>query len=46
MLMALVPGLVNAIIRLVVKQVTLPLTILTLGLFALIINAAKSWVAD
>ena len=37
---ALVLGLVNALIRPVVFLLTLPLTILTLGLFLLIISAA------
>jgi putative membrane protein len=32
-------GLVNALIRPVIKLLTLPLTILTLGLFTLVINA-------
>jgi putative membrane protein len=36
---------VNAIIRPVVTLLTLPLTILTLGLFILIINAAMLWLA-
>jgi putative membrane protein len=38
--MALVLGLVNAVIRPLVSLLSLPLTILTLGLFALVINAA------
>jgi len=37
---ALVLGIVNAIVRPVVIILTLPLTILTLGLFLLVINAA------
>jgi putative membrane protein len=37
---ALVIGLVNATIGLIVKVVTFPLTILTLGLFWFVINAA------
>jgi|SRR5579864_768701 putative membrane protein len=36
---ALVLGIVNAVIRPVVLILTLPLTILTLGLFTLVINA-------
>jgi len=35
----LIFGLVNALIRPVVKLLTLPITLLTLGLFALVINA-------
>ncbi len=37
---ALLLGLVNAIVRPVVFLLTLPLTILTLGLFLLVVNAA------
>lgn len=37
---ALVIGLVNATVGLVVKVVTFPLTLLTLGLFWFVINAA------
>jgi putative membrane protein len=37
---ALVLGIVNAIIRPIVVLLTLPITILTLGLFLLVINAA------
>lgn len=39
-LVALIFGLVNALIRPIVRLLTLPLTILTLGLFTLVINAA------
>lgn len=37
---ALVLGLVNAFVRPIAKLLTLPLTLLTLGLFALVVNAA------
>jgi len=37
---ALLLGLVNAIVRPIVFVLTLPLTILTLGLFLLVLNAA------
>jgi putative membrane protein len=37
---ALIFGLVNALIKPIVSLLSLPVTILTLGLFALIINAA------
>ena len=37
---ALILGIINAIVRPVVVILTLPLTILTLGLFLLVINAA------
>lgn len=40
LLVALVFGLVNAIIKPVLKVLSFPVIILTLGLFALVINAA------
>lgn len=40
---AIVLGLVNAIIRPILWILTLPLTILTFGLFALVINAFTLW---
>lgn len=47
---ALVLGIINAIVRPVVIILTLPLTILTLGLFLLVINAAMlslvAWMLD
>lgn len=50
LLAALVLGIINAIVRPVVVIMTLPLTILTLGLFLLIINAAMvsltAWMLD
>lgn len=39
LLTALVLGLVNAIVRPIMVLLTLPLTILTLGLFLLVVNA-------
>lgn len=36
-------GLVNAVIRPVAKLLSLPLVILTLGLFALVVNALLFW---
>ena len=39
-LVGLVMGLVNAIIKPILKLLTLPITIATLGLFTLVINAA------
>lgn len=39
----LVFGLVNAIVKPIVKLLSLPVTILTLGLFTIIINAAMLW---
>lgn len=47
---ALVLGIINAVVRPVVIVLTLPLTILTLGLFLLVINAAMlslvAWLLD
>lgn len=40
---ALVFGLVNAIVKPVVKLLALPLYILTLGLFTVVVNAAMLW---
>ncbi len=43
-LAALVLGIVNAVLRPVLLLLTLPLTILTLGLFAFVINAVMLYV--
>ncbi|HVS79434.1 MAG TPA: phage holin family protein [Candidatus Paceibacterota bacterium] len=43
LLVALILGLVNAIIRPIIVLFTLPVTILTLGLFILIINGVLFW---
>ena len=43
LIVALVLGLLNAIIRPVLILLTLPVTILTLGLFILVINALLFW---
>lgn len=40
---ALALGLVNALIRPILVVLTLPITILTLGLFLFVINAALFW---
>ena len=40
---ALVLGLVNALIRPILVVLTLPVTILTLGLFILVVNALCFW---
>ena len=40
---ALILGLVNAVIRPVLVLLTLPVTVLTLGLFILVINALLVW---
>lgn len=50
LIVALIFGLVNAFIRPIVKLLTLPLTVVTLGLFALVINAGMllltSWLSS
>ena len=43
---ALVIGLVNATVGLVLKILTFPLTIVTLGIFWWVINALMLWVAS
>src|SRR3989338_11477841 len=40
---ALVLGLINAILRPLLFVLTLPVTVMTLGLFALVLNAAMVW---
>lgn len=42
---ALVIGLLNAIVRPVLVVLTLPVTVLTLGLFLFVINALMFWAA-
>lgn len=42
---ALVIGLVNAIVKPILVLLTLPLTIVTLGLFLLVLNALLFWLA-
>lgn len=39
-------GLINFFIKPILKSITLPLRILTLGLFGLIINVAMVWLID
>lgn len=43
---ALVLGLINALVRPVLILLTLPVNILTLGLFTLVINALLFWLAS
>lgn len=43
---AMVLGIINAIIRPIVIFLTLPINILTLGLFTLFINAVMLWVVS
>jgi putative membrane protein len=45
MVAALVLGLINTLIRPLLLLVTLPLNILTLGLFTLVVNALMFWFA-
>ena len=45
-LMAVVLGLVNAVVRPILKILTCPVIILTLGLFILVINAVSLWLAS
>ena len=44
--MAIVLGLVNAVIRPLLKLLSCPLIILTLGLFTLVINGITLWLAS
>jgi putative membrane protein len=46
LVVALVLGLVNAVIRPLIIILTLPINILTLGLFTLIINAFMFWLVS
>jgi putative membrane protein len=46
LLAALILGVINAIVRPIVVILTLPLTIVTLGLFLLIVNAAMIGLAS
>ncbi len=45
-LAAIVLGLINALIRPILELLSLPITILTLGLFSLILNALLFWLAS
>jgi len=44
-IMAVVLGLVNAFVRPLLKLLTCPLILLTLGLFTLVINAVTLWLS-
>lgn len=46
LIFALVLGLLNAIVRPILAIITFPLTILTLGLFVLVLNALVFWLAS
>ncbi len=45
-LAAIVLGLINTLVRPIMQILSLPITILTLGLFTLIINALMFWLAS
>ena len=45
-IMAVILGLVNALIRPILKLLSCPLIILTLGLFVLVINGVSLWLAS
>jgi putative membrane protein len=45
LLFALVLGFLNMLVRPVLVLLTLPITVLTLGLFTLVVNAAVFWLA-
>ena len=45
-IMAIILGLVNAILRPLLKLLTCPLILLTLGLFALVINGFTLWLSS
>ncbi|MEA3338474.1 MAG: phage holin family protein [Chloroflexota bacterium] len=44
--MAVILGLVNAIVRPILKFLTCPLIVLTLGLFVLVVNGLTLWLAS
>jgi len=44
--MAIILGLINAVVRPVLKLLSCPLIILTLGLFSLVINGVTLWLAS
>jgi putative membrane protein len=46
LLVALVFGLLNAIVRPILKLLTCPLILLTLGLFTFVINAVMLWLTS
>jgi putative membrane protein len=45
-IMAIILGLVNAVLRPLLKLLTCPLILLTLGLFSLVINAFTLWLSS
>jgi putative membrane protein len=45
-IVAIIFGVVNAVIRPIVKLLTLPINLITLGLFTLVINALMLWLTS
>lgn len=43
---ALIIGILNAFVRPILSVITLPITILTLGLFSFVLNALMIWIAS
>lgn len=46
LLVGAVMGIINFLLKPLLKVITLPLRILTLGLFGLVVNMAIIWIAD
>lgn len=46
LVVALVFGLVNSLIKPIIKLLSLPITVITLGLFSLVINAVMLMITD
>src|SRR5258707_3796547 len=46
LVVALVFGLINAVIGRIIRILTMPLTIVTFGLFLLVVNGFMLWVAE
>ncbi|MEK7570301.1 MAG: phage holin family protein [Patescibacteria group bacterium] len=46
LIVALVLGILNAVVRPILIILTLPITLVTLGLFTLVINAALFWLVS
>jgi putative membrane protein len=44
--MAIILGLINAVVRPLLKLLTCPLIVLTLGLFTLVVNGVTLWLAS
>ncbi|WP_249383848.1 phage holin family protein [Chitinivorax sp. B] len=46
LIVALALGLINTFVRPILKLLTLPITVLTLGLFSLVLNALLFWLVS